>query len=250
MFRVSIAVAVVVALCACGKRADPGGAQAAGAASSAEAAKPASPAGSTPGSVPRQAWSAALATVINETDAVQDKEGVTSFGACLLPSCPLPMRGTRDAFRSLRHYRIGSKGAVSLQPNVTTYIALRDCSLPTVFLDVSMTRRGDWLFMEKLGALVDGELALEVDLPSVTRDNTSNWVMEYAHRPLLQADIAGARKVAAAAAPIIRLTGSKGYVTLDAHATADARDGLAATLVVYDKLRAALLPVAGERCQP
>lgn len=140
----------------------------------------------------------------------------------------------------------------TLEPRVDTYLALADCSTPTLFLAPGFARKDGWLFMNKVSILVDGEIAFEREFEA-ERDNGSGYVFENGNVPISQrrsTELAGIRKAATSQSVIVRLTGSKGYLTLERGAVQEMQQNLQLALRSFDAIDAAVKPVSGDECAP
>lgn len=197
-------------------------------------------------------WRAGLEAAYKDSKRETKKEGVTTFNACFDDTprddgkCETLLLGQRDAFRKLTHLTPFHSKIRRISPSnyVQTYIAIADCEMPAVFISPNYSSRDSWIFMNKVAALVDGELTLERDFSSVqsavARDTFPGGVNEEYQFIATKDEFAGWLKVRDGKDVAIRLTGSKGYVSLDAQAIKDIRSDLATLHPALEKLTKAL----------
>ncbi len=205
--------------------------------------------------VSKQAWDAALATALEQREPNVGADGVTKFKACVKDAngCTLQLPGSRDALRKVLWVyasEANSKGPPK-KTRVDAYVALQDCGLPTVFISPFFVREGDWLFLKSITAAVGEKTVLSQPIDNAKRDNTSGWVMEWADLALPNAALPDLEAASSADALIVRLTGDRGYITLDADRTRTFRASLAEVLAAHARIHKAVAKIGrvGAECQ-
>lgn len=204
----------------------------------------------------KREWLAALNGTFKESSSKTDAQGVTEFGACFgtdeKGKCRDFMFGKRDAF----------KKAVSFTPawsqlnefGVDRYLHSRvvvpDCRSPSILLSARYFSKGGWLFLNRVSALADGELVLDHEFPNheVNRNSESWGVDESAAWVLSETEVAALEKIPSAKQLIVRLTGSKGYVSVAADKAQEFRSDVSSLLRVFELLSRATSPVLPAAC--
>ena len=236
-----VAVLAVFALGGCSKPA----AQAASESSGAPSASVVAGAQAAP--PPTMAdWTRALGSVYQEKRRKDEKDGVTSFLAYFeFPpaSKRLPHAlafGRRDAFRNLRFYTPGVQ--MEIDTSLETYISLRDGKLPVMVMKPFYFGPNGWLFMEQVAVMVDGEVVFSRDFKNirVDTDQLPGGVTEQYDFVATPDDIEGLRKIHPNSKIVIRISGKKGYVTVDKFMTGQFRDNIQDALRMYDAMTGAL----------
>lgn len=212
------------------------------------AAAPAPPA--TPPAATRAQWLAAAKGTYVTTNSKTDGDGVTEFSACfpaIGEKCPPFMRGKRDAFRKLTIFTPAKSlwNRYGAQGHVVPYFSVLDCGPPVLLINPTYSA-SSWLFMEKVAFMADGEVVLEREFQSWdgSRETVRDGVMESIHWAVDPVDLVKVRALLDGKTIIIRLTGQKGYVSMDKSRTADFMIDLARTLKAMDSMSAALPAVA------
>jgi hypothetical protein len=193
-----------------------------------------------------------------EDDGKTDKNGVTSFIACFdkaPPKCELIASGTRDGFRKIQFFMdpiLEYMAHDFYKPTIGAYVALKDCSPPTIFLQPTF-RASDWIFLEHFGLMLDGAIVIErkFNLGQVERNNTHTAVSESVDILLSEQEVNALRKISEAKQVLIRLTGQKGYVGIDEARTSAFVQGVARLLRMHHALGQAvenLGPVKDTAC--
>lgn len=238
---VVVAVLAVFALGGCSKPA----AQAASEAPAAPAASVVAVAQAGP--PPTMAdWTRALGSVYKEMQRKDEKDGITSFLAYFeFPpaSKRIPRAlafGRRDAFRNLRFYTPGVQ--MEIDTSLETYISLRDGKLPVLVMKPFYFGPNGWLFMEQVAVMVDGEVVFTRDFRNyrVDTDQLPGGVTEQYDFIATPEDIEGLRKIHPDSKIVIRISGKKGYVTVDKFMTKQFHDNIQDALRMYDAITAAL----------
>lgn len=201
-------------------------------------------------------WRQSIEATFTKNNSKSDDEGVESFNACFVKdatdACAVSLSGKRDAFRKLQHFTepIMDKAAIySAEPAIRAYIALRDCKSPNVFIN-SIYRGSSWIFMNRIAVMAGGEVVLDREIGSTDTDNGARWVLEDGSIVLTGDEITAIRAVPTSEKVIVRLTGKKGYETLDKKHTDAFKQGLAKVLTAYDSLERASTSVGPTSCEP
>lgn len=177
-----------------------------------------------------------------EDDGTTDKNGVTKFIACFdkaPPKCELIASGTRDGFRRIQFFKsafleyMAGHGKAS----INAYVALKDCSSPTMFLQPTF-RSSDWIFLEQFALMLDGTVVIErrFDHGDVDRNHTHNEVSETVHISLSEQEVNALRNISQAKEVLVRLTGQKGYVGVEKQGTSSFIIGIESLLRIHDAL--------------
>lgn len=172
-------------------------------------------------------------------------DGVTKFFACfgdLDPTskkCPGEFASAkRDAFRKLRLYKPGFRNSFTLTSYVHSYVSLPDGGRPQVVVAPYYFSKHGWLFLHSVAFLADGEVVFEKEFAGsdVRRDNSEVGVEERADFIVTEGDLDHIRKIAAAKMLKIRMTGEKGYVSLDPSDVATIKREFALLLKINDRM--------------
>jgi hypothetical protein len=125
---------------------------------------------------------------------------------------------------------------------VPTSISLEDCKKPRLLMEVRHQSKSGWLFVNRVSVLADNELVLDHEFSAgeVGRQNFSYGIKEAGDWIASDEEIHALRKVPGSQTLIIRITGSKGYVTIEKSRVADFRGDIREVLAVYDKLQTEL----------
>jgi len=246
--RVVVAVLAVFALGGCSKPAalaasGPPAASAAPAASVVAVAQAAPP--------PTMAdWTEALESLYKQTKRKDgEKDGVTSSFAHFnnFPDAAKRQPNAfaaekRDAFRKVRFYTPGVQ--LEIDTSLETYISLRDGKLPVLVMKPYYFGPNGWLFMNQVAVMADGEVVLEREFKNleVDTDQLPGGVTERYDFKATPEDIEGLRKIRPDSKIVIRISGKKGYVTVDKFMTGQFRDNIQDALRMYDAMTAALSP--------
>jgi hypothetical protein len=131
-------------------------------------------------------------------------------------------------------------------PFLGIYIAAPECSAPSILLAPVVTGE-NWLFMNKVALMADGEVVLERTFSEVERDHNANRIVERAAFVATNEEINALKKFASAKTAIIRIGGKNGYVTGDTLAlTLD----VGIVFRIVKKLEAAFDSMSGPNCLP
>lgn len=107
---------------------------------------------------------AVLSRSYRETSSKDEGDGVTTFVASF-PSSNSIMFGKRDGFRKLTFFTSStSRFAEYSSRNLAMYISVRDCKAPVLFMEARIFSPVGWVFLNRVGVLADGELALDQSL--------------------------------------------------------------------------------------
>jgi hypothetical protein len=181
----------------------------------------------------RASWLESVNATYRKLDEKADGEGITEFVACFdvaagpkCSSATLSLFGKHDAFRRLTHFHgvfsqlFAQKWAI--EPTVGLYVALADCDLPTVFISPVYVRRSgaEWLFMNRVAIMADGDIVIDRELGDVDRNSVPGRLIERSHIMLDRPEMEALDKIANARKLVVRLTGKRGFVTVDPKAAA------------------------------
>lgn len=182
-------------------------------------------------------------------DGKTDADGVAEFFGCFdkaPPKCDVIVSGRRDGFRKIQFlydplWKWDESGAQyfkgSGKSSVDGYISLIDCGQPKMLLQPTY-RSGSWIFMERFSLMVDGTVVIDrkFDIGQVERNNSHNSVSETAHFILNENELKSLRKVDQSKQILIRLTGQKGYSSIDPDGSKAFAQGIPKLLRMYDDL--------------
>lgn len=185
----------------------------------------------------RDQWTAGLAALYVESGGKPDANGVTRFSACFEPGCIKPLIGTRDPF----------DGALALNGPRSAFDPNRDlnlgllliapyCSDPTLVLRPTYSGES-WIFMDSVGVMADGEIALRLHLEKPSTDVIEGGVLEQGSYILSAEELSKLRALPAAKVAMARFSGSKGVRTLPDRTVRQFIDDIGPMLAAYDKLR-------------
>jgi hypothetical protein len=194
-------------------------------------------------------WKAALLSTYQETNTKDNSDGTTSFDARFLKNRKddwISADGKRDAFRKLRLYRIGTSfiDDVITCPYLKTYVSVRDGEKAHLIIQPCYSGKNGWLFMHKIAIMVNGDVVLEKSFPSldVQRNTDEGNVIENYSYIADSSDISALRKVTDKSTDVIRLTGDKGYATVNTKgfSVAAVKNDIIGTLYIYDTINKAV----------
>jgi len=248
--RLWIAIVFSVLLGACDRAADVS-VPAVGAGTSAPTnTQPAAPSGPT-----RAEWKAAVAGTYDETKREDKGDGNTEFVACFAREngkCKLLTFGRHDAFSKLTFFVPPSTqlGKFRHEPRVETHVVVGECERPDVVVQAVYETKGSWLFMNRVSFMVDGDVELErrFEFNEVKRDNDTRGIEERAAWLLSADDLVRMGKIVDGSERIVRLTGDKGYATLDRDGMKDFTASAQTSLEVHRILAEAVSSVNGPTC--
>ncbi|MDO3517747.1 hypothetical protein [Ralstonia pseudosolanacearum] len=224
--------ATIFMLSACNKQAST---EVKAVASVVEAAKPKAPP-ATP-----EDWRKALESSYGTYSVRDEGDGVQSFMACFEPTpdrknkCGFVAFGKRDAFRKLRFYETGIP--MRIGSGISTYVSLKDNGSPKLLL-APYIFRDNWIFMNKVAIMVDGDVILERDLELTSSDRQvfPGGVQEDCDFVATEDQIHALRKIKPDSKVLIRITGKKGYMTLTKSDTSTVKSKIIEVLRVYDTI--------------
>lgn len=191
---------------------------------------------------PGNSFRAVLARAYTETSTKDEGDGVVTFMATI-PSVNAPERvaffAKRDGFRKLTFFTsVDSTFARYSAPVVYAYLSVPDCKAPVFFVSprTFRSRSSSWLFLNRVAVLADGELLLDQSLADFKphREIFPGGLEETVDFPLEARQISDLRRLEHAKQVSVRITGDKGYVTLDAKAIEHWRKDVAATIKAHD----------------
>jgi len=183
---------------------------------------------------------AVLARMYTETSTKDEGDGSITFLSTFPSSSPKEIAayfGERDGFRKITFFTSATSRFGKYSPEaLMMYIAVRDCKSPVFFIRPRVFR-SSWIFMNGVSVLADADLVLNrpveaADKPS--REVYPGGVEETADLPLTDNEIAGLRKLAGTKKVNVRITGSKGYISLSKKEATSFADDVAGSIRTYD----------------
>lgn len=192
-------------------------------------------------------WQAGLQALQTITKRTVDKDGVVRFSSCFSASCELPLKGDYDPFSKVTTLEGGNS-----MPNykdghgLSAAVVVADCGAPQLALRPSYFGK-EWLYMNQLAVMADGEVSLVLQLDRPLRDTTAAGVMELATVTLSGAQLAQLRRIAIAKEVMVRLSGERGLNTLTSRPMKAFLTDLPQVLAVYDAV-ANYAATASSRC--
>ena len=192
-------------------------------------------------------WKTAFESTFTAMDRKDEGDGVVRYIACFKPGtgkskCDAVAFVRRDGFRKLYFLVPGLTSEHLAATYVKTYLSIPDNQRPIVFIAPYFFGKNGWLFMNKVSIMVNGEVVIEKDLDrsSVDRDAESYGVEERGNFVATDAQIEALRKMKPDSDVNIRLTGSKGYVSLKKSDIQSFKSEVANLLFIYDAINHAL----------
>lgn len=211
-----------------------------------KAAEPVVNAPPAPPPLTKADWQKGFKNSFVESQLKVSDDGMSEFVGCffnVLEKCGTFTFGSRDAVRGITFFQPASSRRNEFYGTyVPTYISLPDCEKPTLLMKVLHQSKNGWLFVNRVSVLADNNLLLDHEFSAgeVDRQNFSYGITEVVNWITSDAEIHALRKVPGAQTLIIRITGSKGYVTIEKSRVADFRKDIEEVLAVYDKLQTEL----------
>lgn len=179
-------------------------------------------------------WLAAVAATHVKVNVRSGDDGVTEYLACFdkerAPDCDLRLSARVDAFRRLHFFDAPLAAWNASDPEksgMRAYLSVPDCEVPKVFFAPVFRARNSWLFINRVSIMADGKIVLDRDFANnkVDREVVYQRLTETVQLLLDSNEINAIRGMPDAADVTIRLTGEKGYITLDKKVAKDfARD--------------------------
>jgi hypothetical protein len=227
---------------------------------------PAQPAAvQTPPTPPATAkvWKDAVVATYKESDKKDEGDGVYTAWVCFDPEGVAPpkfnkdgrkipcgeqgMKLTRDGFRKISFFHPPSTTFNDLVGQYTggvylgSYISLSDCGAPKYHLRPKFDGKS-WIFMNKIAIMVDGEIVMERDFKDgkVMREVEHGRIEERFDFLATDQDVAGLQKVIDSTDVKLRITGDKGYVSLDQKQVDSLKDDARRMKRVFEKLSKAV----------
>jgi hypothetical protein len=199
-------------------------------------------------------WKRAVESTYNVSDKKQDDNGVTEFYACFdcndKERVGVAAKGKYDGFRKVTHLipvwqnLARTAGHYAHKSGVYSFVAIIDCKEP-LFVISPVVEAKNWLFMNKVALMADGEVVLEHEFDNVDRDHDDGDVTESAVWILDDRDIEGIEKFISSQKQIARISGKKGYITVN---SGDVAKSAKETLTMFNNINQALKAVHGPRC--
>ena len=183
---------------------------------------------------------AVLARLYTETSTEDTGEGSITFLSTFPGSGASGIDaafGKRDGFRKITFFTSVASTFGKYSPEaLTMYLSVSDCKLPVLFMRPRVFRNS-WIFLNRVSILADADLVL--DRPVEAEDKPSREVYpggveETVDFALTERQIAELRKLTSATKVNVRITGSKGYVSLTAKEAASFKDDMAGSIRIYD----------------
>jgi hypothetical protein len=195
----------------------------------------------------KQGWESALKATYVARNLKPDGDGRTAFMACMdgsLYPCTHLYFGNADIFNKATDF---TPAASKLNFEFTEIavgvnILVPDCNGAAIQFMPKYASKGGWLFMDKMAVSADDKLILErsAQLGSVSRDVESYGVTEIFGFLLTPQDIAALRAVTPESRLSVRLSGSRGYVSLPLESVKALQASIVDALYAYDHLQAGL----------
>ena len=174
-------------------------------------------------------WRRDFSSAFEASRVESDGDGVSSYKACFDidgDKCKLSMSGKRDGFRKVDHLisamtafqeyyvKYGHKGKTAAF--VDLRVVARQCDQAVVVINPTINAK-KWLFMDKVGFMADGEVVYEqvADYQAVKRNIEDGRVWESWSFKLKTEDYEKILHFSSAKVKVIRLSGEKGYFTID-----------------------------------
>jgi hypothetical protein len=247
------AALAAVALAACDRHASKEAAAASGpTAIAAASAPPPASAASSPDD-----WKRVFGSTHKADRRETDNDGITTFTACfgqVEKRCLPLMFAKHDAFRKRYFFTPVQSQFERIvgRPYLHTYVSLPQCGRPVVMLNPLYSSKHGWLFMNRFGVMVDGDLVLDRELQdtSIDRDNDVSGVRESGSVLATTEDLAALRKIAEGKSIVIRLTGKNSYASVDKKLASNVVKDVADVLATYDKLDSELPKLPQDSCSP
>lgn len=190
-------------------------------------------------------WKKSVESTYVKSDIKDEGDGVESFFSCFEPTpeqvkkCTYYAFSKRDTFRKLRIYTSGIPNRFG--SDLSAYVSLPDNGKPFFFLAPFIFSKDSWLFINKLAIMVDGEVILEKDFDELKADREvfPGGVQERVDFVATQEQIEELRKIKTDSKILIRITGDKGYVSLDKYILSH-NEVIINAIGIYDALNIAV----------
>lgn len=201
-------------------------------------------------------WKTAFSASFETADSKPGEDGVTSYIACFGRSddgkCARVARGHHDAFRKIDHLvppRTAVNQALGDRSYVGVYIAAPECSSPSILITSHVTG-SEWLFMESVALLVDGEVIIDRNFErgTVKRDHVAHRTWESAAVVAADKEREALKALAGSSNVLARISGGKGYLTIEKKHVAELISDVKLALEMIDRIDAALLKAGGPMC--
>lgn len=110
--------------------------------------------------------------------------------------------------------------------------------------------KNGWLFMNEVALMADGAVVLRrlFEHNAVERDNDADRIRERGTFIATDVERDALKTFASAQSPIVRITGEKGYITLDKRRTSELVSDAKEVLEVMSKLESAFASAGGPKC--
>jgi hypothetical protein len=189
---------------------------------------------------PGNSFRAVLARLYTETSTEDKGNGSITFFSSFPTSGPKGADGAfgeRDGFRKITFLTSAASTFGKYNPQaLTMYVAVPDCKPPVFFMSPRVFRNS-WLFVNQVSVLADADLVLDRPVQAEdkpTREVYPGGVEETVDFALTEKQIAELRKLETAKKVNVRITGSKGYVSLTAKEATLFKDDVAGSIRIYD----------------
>jgi hypothetical protein len=189
-------------------------------------------------------WRKAVEATYEKSEVKSKVDGVEEFFACFKPivekrrKCTSYAFGKRDAFRKIRFYSDFN----ILGNNVAAYVSLSDNKKPILLLAPHIASQNSWIFINKLAIMIDGEVVLEQGFEDlkVDREISPEGVQERVDFIVTKTQIEALHKIKLESTVVVRITGEKGYITLDKLEASTVKESIVNMVQVYDALNSAV----------
>ncbi|OJA50149.1 hypothetical protein BGV66_04445 [Burkholderia ubonensis] len=127
---------------------------------------------------------------------------------------------------------------------VSAYVSIKDNGSPVLFLGPYIFR-DSWLFMSKVAIMVDGDVILDqnLDVKSADREVFPGGIQEHTDFIVNNDQIEALRRMKSDSKVVVRITGTKGYMTLSKNDTAAVKNKIIEVIRVYDLIQGAVKDV-------
>ena len=165
-------------------------------------------------------WRNALESTYEIRGPKDDENGQTKFIACfnsIESKCKVHAFGLHDSFRKLRTFTPGLMSEAAVGTTVISYVSILDGGAPYIVLAPQIFSSKGWIYITKCAFMVDGVVILELDLTKhkVRRDVYPGGVEERADIVLTPEQNKELLKITPKSKITIRISGDKGYTTID-----------------------------------
>lgn len=205
----------------------------------------------------KEQWQAAFLTAFEQSSIKQGDNGVTESVACFEKSsdgkCATPMFVKSDSFQKLHAFtptETKINNIADIYTNVRVYVSIKECNEPLIIISPAVNKKGGWLFMKSIGFMADNEVQTQraFEFNDVSREQDYPWVNEKAYFVPNEQELGKLRNFASGKARIIRISGEKGFLTVEKRLTEAFTNDLATAVSAASKLSDVLRKAGGPTC--